>query len=146
MSGVRKSPFQPIGLEKKMVVKRHKGVVVDKDTGEVIDGTPLGSQVVIEVDKASFVKLYIQGVKILRILSRPSLEVFCYIAENLRIGSQEVELSRQLLLTQCPSLKGSGYYKAIQQLTALGVISLKEGTRFYVNPNILHNGKRKSTG
>ena len=145
MTATRKSPFQPIGLEKKMVVKKHASVVLDRDTGELINGTPLGSHVMIEVDKASFVKLYVQGIKVLKILSRPSMEVFCYIAENLKIGSQEINLNRQLLIMSCPTLKGSGYYKAIQQLTTLGVISPKEDGHYYVNPNILHNGRRRTT-
>lgn len=138
------NPFRPIGLTRKTVLTRPRsGPYVNLGTGEMVEVQGLSKEVEVDADPMPFVKLFADALKILPLLSKPSLTLFCYMAENLKPSKPTVMLRRELAVQHSPSLKGTGWYKAVRQLTQLGVIAEKGMDEYWVNPNVVFNGRRK---
>jgi len=137
------NPFKATGLTKKRVMTRPKvGPYVNIGTGEMLEVQPLSRVVEVDNDPVPFVKLFSDALHILPRLSKPSMTLFCLIAGSLKPNKDTVILLREQVVLHYPSLRGQGWYRALHQLTQLGVIRNKEGSEYWINPNVMFNGRR----
>lgn len=142
------SPFRAQGVEKKVVTRRKDkgGNYVNRETGEILNVLDVKTEMIVDTDSEPFVKLFRNALKILPMLSKPSLTLLCHIMSNLPKNSEEILLPREVVISEVPTLKGNGWYRAIRQLISLGVLAQgKSPIHYWVNPNVIFNGRRTVT-
>lgn len=135
-------PVTKIDKGRRTIIAGHtKDILVNSDTGEV-SGVSLLHRYK-EVDKESFVKLYIGEVSALFDLSKTGLKVFGYVLTALRVNKAEIYLHIPDLMEYCGYKQKNQVYKGLSELITNKIIA--QSTRpgiWYINPTIVFNGDR----
>lgn len=123
----------------------HKGLVIDGGTGEIIGR---GAAVVYEweeVDKESFVKLFIGGIKKASGLSKTGLAMFEAVYQQMRSrpNNDQVQMSKWVAEQYIKGLNERTYQRGLRELLEAGIIyrSPVEGV-FFVDITCMFNGDR----
>lgn len=128
---------------KKITNGGNKMLVVGEDTGEVVG--PAGFWQAQEVDRAQFVKLYINGVKAFKDLTNAGTKVFevLYLAVQQNIGKDVITLSFQRVDQNITPMGKTTFFKGLNELIAKRFIaeSVISGD-YFLNPDYMWNGDR----
>ena len=111
--------------------------VVDKETGEVMNATPLLGNSSYR-DTSPFVKIYDPSV--FTKLSSGECSVFAYVLEVMEYNGVFI-----LDMDSCTSytgLYGNSIYRALRKLCELDVLMKDSRSKYWVNPNIACKGSR----
>jgi hypothetical protein len=129
----------------KRIGNEQKGLVIDGGTGEIIGR---GAAVVYEweeVDKESFVKLFIGGIKKASGLSKTGLAMFEAVYQQMRSrpNSDKVEMSLWMASQYIKGINERTYRRGLRELLEAGVLyrSPSEGV-FFVDITCMFNGDR----
>lgn len=147
----KENPFvEPVSIDTKTRTKRITSkagassmMVVGKDTGEILG--PAGFWTEQEVDKAQFVKLYVNGVKAFKELTGAGTKVFevLYFELQKNIGKDRVILIFGEVDQAIMPMVERTFYRGVAELLEKGFIaaSLAQGS-YFVNPDYVWNGDR----
>lgn len=123
----------------------HKGLVIDKGTGEVLGRGGAYMYEFEEVDKERFVKLFLDGVRKTVGLSTTGLMIFELIYDQVRENPNSDEIKMSLMMAQdhLPNLAERTYRRGLRELLDKEVIfrSPVDGV-FFVNIRCMFNGDR----
>ena len=129
----------------KRIGNEQKGLVIEGGTGEIIGR---GAAVIYEweeVDKESFVKLFIGGIKKASGLSKTGLGLFEVVYEQMRTrpNSDKVEMSLWMASQRIKGLNDRTYRRGLRELLENGVLyrSPVDGV-FFVDITCMFNGDR----
>jgi hypothetical protein len=98
---------------------------------------------VIEVDEATFIKLYQAEIKAFYELTNSAMKVFGYLVQELKPNKDKFFLSMQECLTYTQYKNKKDVYEGITGLLEAGIIArgLQAG-EYFINPLICFNGNR----
>jgi len=147
----KENPFvEPVSVDTKTRTKRvtskagsESMMVVGRETGEILG--PAGFWTEQEVDKAQFVKLYVNGVKAFKELTGAGTKVFevLYFELQKNIGKDRVILIFGEVDQAIMPMVERTFYRGVAELLEKGFIaaSLAQGS-YFVNPDYVWNGDR----
>lgn len=118
-------------------------MVVCENTGEIV--APAGFWQAQEVDKAQFVKLYINGVKAFKELTGAGTKVFevLYLKVQEFIGRDFLYLSFVEIDQQVTPMSKATFMKGMKELIIKGFIAESMAqNKYYLNPDYMWNGDR----
>ena len=132
-------------LRRTRIGNEHKGVVIDRGTGEVLGRGGAYFYEFEEVDKERFVKLFLSGFKQAAELSKAGLLVFGVVYQQMRDNpnSDEVQLSFYRASQQVKDLNDRTYQRGLRELLDKEFVfrSPEDGT-FFINIRYMFNGDR----
>jgi len=121
----------------------NKMMIVAENTGEIV--APAGFWQSQEVDRAQFVKLYINGVKAFKDLSNPGTRVFevLYIRVQESIGKDVITMTFSRIDQSLTPMTETTFYRGMRELVEKGFIaeSVVSGD-YFLNPDYMWNGDR----
>ena len=121
----------------------NKMMVVTEDTGEIV--APAGFWQSQEVDRAQFVKLYINGVKAFKDLTNPGTRVFevLYLKVQESIGKDVITMTFSRIDQSLTPMTETTFYRGMRELVEKGFIaeSVVSGD-YFLNPDYMWNGDR----
>ncbi len=128
---------------KRIAGSGNRMMVVAEDTGEIV--APAGFWQSQEVDRAQFVKLYINGVKAFKDLSNSGTKVFevLYMKVQENIGKDVITLNFSRLDQQITPMSETTFYRGMKEL--LGKQFIAESVvlgDYFLNPDYMWNGDR----
>lgn len=113
------------------------------ENGTIKDYTTQGQKTY--YDSEEFTKLFIRHAEILTELSKPSLRIMIYIIKNIEKEIDTITLTG-VKIKELLSMTDHTYHLAIRNLYEKKIIArTTEGkNKYYINPNILWNGRREA--
>ena len=136
------NPFESKGVEEKFVGKKEMFFrEVSSNTGEVIGDVPVTMKKqgrMIYHDSLAYIKVFKDGLVVLKQLDAPAREVLFYIFEQIKPRQETIRLHH----TMFPKLGKARYYIGLIQLLQLGALAKAKWNEFYINPNMFFNGDR----
>jgi hypothetical protein len=123
--------------------KNGEMMVMSPSTGEIFG--PAGFWQAQEVDKTTFVKLYVNGVKALTDLASPGSKVFelLYLRVQGAIGKDQIWLTHPSIDQAISPISEATFYRGMKELLTKKFIA--ESTTpglYFLNPDYLWNGDR----
>lgn len=118
-------------------------MVVAEDSGEIV--APAGFWQSQEVDRAQFVKLYINGVKAFKDLSNNGTKVFevLYMKVQENIGKDVITLSYARVDQELTPMSETTFYRGMRELVEKQFIAESViPSDYFLNPDYMWNGDR----
>ena len=94
-----------------------------------------------EADTGVFVKVFTSDLSWL-LLSTSGLKLLHYIFENLKINSDTVNLKTNDIMKIYKYKSRSSIYSGIKELESMQIVSKKEDSIYYINPDYFFKGDR----
>lgn len=138
------NPFEVSGVVTKQLIKRGETMeLANTDTGEITVYQKAGNIVNYDKDTLKFTKVFSNAITDIKDFSTPALKLWCYILDNIGIGTDEVYITAQDVMTYGEYNSKTPVYKALCELITKKFIARKVGTNLYfINPDKFYNGKR----
>lgn len=96
-----------------------------------------------EVDKTTFVKLYVNEVSALFDLTKAGLKAFGYVIDALKINNDSIYINIQKMMVDCGYKTKKPIYRGLSELVSNKIIAMsKDPNVWFINPNIIFNGNR----
>ena len=119
-------------------------MVVNTDSGEIV-APAAGFWQTQEVDRTQFVKLYINGVKNLKELSKAGTMVFELLYQQVQnnIGKDQILLTHGAIDQDLMEVSKTTFHRGLSELIEKGFIACTKSVGVYfLNPDFLWNGDR----
>jgi len=119
--------------------------IIRKNICEADTGVVIGHKILAfdkkSVDTGVFVKVFTSDLSWL-LLSTSGLKLLHYIFENLKINSDTVNLKTNDIMKIYKYKSRSSIYSGIKELESMQIVSKKEDSIYYINPDYFFKGDR----
>lgn len=138
------NPFEISGVVTKQLVKRGETMeLANINTGEIEVYQKAGNIVNYDKDTLKFTKVFSSAITDIKDFSTPALKLWCYILDNIGIGTDEVYIHAHDVMAYGEYNSKAPVYKALCELITKKFIAKKVGTNsYFINPDKFYNGRR----
>ena len=138
----RSNPYDKKGIGERVIAPKEKLYRrVDDITGEVLGDTPetmIKEKRVVTHDRLSYVKVYKEGLVVMRQLGNPARQILFHVFDVIKPKQEEVMIHYSMF----NKMARSQFYSGLIELLSYGVLSRGAYNTYYINPNMFYNGDR----